>query len=271
MTPDELDRLRALHPTVSILALLDQEPELALGGPLEPDEELSRRARAIRHELRDQGGHPSTVAVVIAHSAWDSSPVRFDLRTLDYAEVRAVRERDGSVPILNAMVIAVAPERRTLVLHRRASNTEILPGALHGIGGSYDPPAGKREHDRVDLRRTAMREVDEELGLGITVDGAARLLLREDDIGSYLMSYLGCRVTSGLTAPDVDEDEGCLHTIPFDRLETALAEVERWAPSGHTAVLAWLVLGAPGSGEGARFGGATPRELFDRVIERLGA
>ena len=262
-----LDRVARAEPLAELLALPRSRPQLQLLGRVALTEAVRRRAAELRQEYVAAGTRVDELALVQPESDWTCEPPCLRLRTLDFAGVNALRETAGSVPVLNAMGILVAPERRMLVLHRRAATTQLYPNALQGVGGSYAPPEGRDPQDGGDLSRTVQREVCEELGLRLSLEPARMLLLRERDLGSYLLVYAGCTVTSGLQDPDVDRSEGDIHMIDYDALEHALTNPQRaWAPSGRLSVLCWLALGAPGAGDGVRFGGLRPQELVGRLI-----
>lgn len=242
-------------------------PGVAIGGCATLDPAVVQRARQLRQALLAGGGEVAPVAMLRDPAALQHAARRLDVVTLDYAEQKALRERDGHVPLVSAMGLLVAPDRRTVVMHRRAANAEFYPGALQGVGGTYSPPAAGEEHDGLDLRRTLRREICEELGLTVDETGATLVLMRERDLGSILLAFAGCVVTRGLDLPDVDRSEGDLCCIGFDRLEAAFTdEAQAWAPSGRATVLAWLASGAPGAGRDVHFGGARPQQLFRRLL-----
>ena len=262
-----LDRAARAEPLAELLALPRTRPQLELLGRVALTEAVRRRAAELREGYVAEGTRVDELALVQPESDWTCDPPCMRLRTLDFAGVNALREMEGSVPVLNAMGILVAPERRMLVLHRRAATTQLYPSALQGVGGSYAPPEGRDPQDGGDLSRTVQREVCEELGLGLSLEAARMMLLRERDLGSYLLVYAGCTVTTGLHDPEVDRSEGDIFTIGYDALERALTDpATTWAPSGRLAVLCWLALGAPGAGDGVRFGGLRPQELVGRLI-----
>lgn len=262
-----LSRAAASEPLVDLLATPRHEPVLQLQGPGELPPEVRERAAILRDELLADGRAVDRQAVVQPGSDWKSDPACLHVHIHDFAEVSALRERAGKVAVLNAMGILVSPDRRALALHRRAASTEFYPCALQGVGGSYAPPDETGSRDGTDLSRTLRREVCEELGLDLSVEPARLLLLRERDVGSFLLVYAGCVVTRGLHDPDVDRDEGDLCMVSFDRLERVLTDPSRkWAPSGRLSVLSWLALDAPGAGSNAIFDGLRPQELLRRIL-----
>lgn len=268
--PDLLARIAAALPSVELLGSPSSDPRLVLGGRMQLPEALHVAAQARRAELRAAGRRVDVMAVLRDDATLREDPPTLLLETIDFADLRVLRDL-GPVPVVNAMAVLVAPERRLVVVHRRAADAHPYPGALHAVGGSYAPPGPRAENDKSHLRWTAAREVFEELGLLVSLaeqgsDRPGLLLLRERDTGAVLMAYLGARIVAGLDAPDVDHDEGHLCAIGFDDLEETLAAAERWAPSGRAAVLTWLALGAPGAPPDARFGDVEAATLCARLL-----
>ena len=62
--------------------------------------------------------------------------------------------------------------------------------------------------------------------------------------------------------------EGTPECISYDDLPVLLTQ-KNWVPSGKAHVLAWLAFGAPNAGVMARFGGTSPKKLFQDTVAAM--
>ncbi|MEV7376703.1 NUDIX domain-containing protein [Streptomyces sp. NPDC090301] len=112
-----------------------------------------------------------------------------------YRALRLIRP-SGEVPG-SVFVTVLLPTERGLVVGRGAPTT-AAPGRWTLPGGSVEPPSDGRPLDGAALRRDAVRELDEELGVRIA-EGRLRLfaVTRGHRFGSLGFHFLAPPVTRG--------------------------------------------------------------------------
>jgi hypothetical protein len=242
--------------------------------PLTPEQ--TAFARAERKRLG--GKQPNDPHAILAKTpVWTDNPVVFEVQTLDFAEVSALRHEKLLPQVISANAVICCAQTQEIVLHRRSEKSATYPGALHVIGGAYIPPGvDGREADRQNLFDTARREVFEESRVGLTWDDQPALLLAQElDTGFIQLGLLAVNVSPAQVAALEHSIEGDATRVKFADLHhvlrTELAPDPHtphsgWVPTGKAHVLAWLALGAPGAGKKPRFGNLGPVELFDLFV-----
>jgi hypothetical protein len=247
------------------------EPRIHIRGPhlLTPAQE----AAAIRERSRLGGTHPNDPhALLYREPNWKDNPPTLHVDTLDFAAVRALRNPALNPPappqIISANALLLCRDRRELILHRRAEDSDTYPNALHTVGGAYWPPnVDGREADRLRLRNTALREVLEETEAALSLgDDPPMVVLRELRTGFVQLAFLGVNVSAVEAQRMTANREGSMTYVGFDELPSRLRHDASWVPTGKAAVLAWLAQGAPGAGKRPRFGGLRPTELFTQLV-----
>lgn len=244
------------------------EPVIRIEGPLELTPELAARAERERLAgIRTNDPH----AVLAREPQWDDDPLAFDVRTLDFSAVLALRDPalnvDPRPQLLSASVVLVCAETREVLLHRRAVDSATYPSALHTFGGAYWPPDVEgRVGDRLRLRSTALREVNEETEAAIGLEDEPMVVLRETRTGFVQLAFLGVGLSARKARELRPNPEGHITRVGFDELPKVLLLEKNWVPTGQAAILAWLAMGAPNAGPRPTFGGISPAAVFDRVV-----
>jgi len=261
--PDWIERLNeTFRGEVEVYTALAAEPVLVDEGRLVLPPEEARRAEAIRGGLASNDWH----AVLDGEPVWTDRPVSLPFRSLDFADVCALRESGARPPLLSVSVVLFSTDARVLYLHRRARWSATYPNALHTLGGGYMPPNPSLRNDRYSLLRTARRELQEEVDVSLPLrDTPPMLLSRELSTGFVQLALLGVDLDMENAKALQHNPEGTLVHLPFEDLErTLLSDEARWVPTGKAHVLAWLALGAPGL-RGPWPGRRSPVDLFRHV------
>ncbi|HEX7243801.1 MAG TPA: NUDIX domain-containing protein [Longimicrobiaceae bacterium] len=253
-------------PDIRIHGVVTAEPQIRLLGRVDLSGEEAAEAAAIRAELEINDPHAMLVEPPQVHL----DPVQLRARTLDYAELEALRRRDRHGPVVTAGAVVVCPEKRVVVLHHRSRDSRTFPDHLHVIGGSYQPPVrDKGVDDHLSLRSAAQREVQEEIGAVITLDNNPPMLLAEERSERFFQCIvLGAQISaSQLSRLRQNWEAEGLVQVPYDQLQKLLVSPPvPWVPTGKGHVLAWLAHGAPGAGRRAKFAGRSAAEVFGQVL-----
>lgn len=226
-------------------------------------EEAARQREVLRREDRPNDMH----AIVVEEPAWQSTPARMRIQTIDYAGIVALRNEGSRPPVLSSATLILSQVSGQILIHRRGTSVAKYCSHLHTFGGGYMPPSHQGQGDGMSLRATVEREVLEETGLILPAEAAPPMILsREISTGSIQLVYLGFDVAA-TAIPRVENNwEGHIEAIPYAALPGLLQQPD-WVPSGKAHVLAWLALGAPGCGEKPQFGGLSPDQLFNACVD----
>ena len=138
------------------------EPKIHVKGKHSLTTEQLAKAIEIKQQL-DTIGHPNDPHALLANNPlWASDPVNFEVTTLDYSEVCALRQDGLSPQIVSAGGVLLCREKEELILHRRGREGDVAtyPDALHILGGAYMPDGIGVSPDRSGLRSTAVREIN---------------------------------------------------------------------------------------------------------------
>ncbi len=253
--------------TVHFFGEYSKEPSIEVVGEVELTAEQKNYAAQQNPRVNDPH------AVIVELPDWSSASPHIKVRGLDYKQVLALTQTGNSpqprLHLISANAVIVCPERKELILHRRAAESRTYPHCLHTVGGGYMPPGIGPKDDQYSLKETVIREVDEETRVHFTIDTLPRILaMLEERTGFVQFAFLGVRI-SGAQCDQLPQNpnpaEGRRENVPFDQLGKRLLE-SNWVPTGRAAVLAWLGLGAPGAGWHPRFGRRTAGELFDEIL-----
>ena len=268
---------RAFAGAVAIHRVVRQEPRIVIEGPLELTPELREAAARRRAEFPSQRMTNDLLTVLSKPPVWSDNPVVLTVRTLDFAEVGALRRLGEKPALLSGNALVFCEETRELLLHRRAEDSQTYPGALHTLGGGYIPPGMGHSDDQHSLVNTARREVLEESKVSLAWETPPPMLLSTElTTGFVQFVLLGVNVSRYDIERASPNREGTgLSRVPFDELHDSLAGGDSpdpaashtgWVPSGKAHVLTWLALGAPGAKSRPRFGRHSPAELFDTLV-----
>lgn len=179
----------------------------------------------------------------------------------NYAMVLAGRAHGHKPPIISANALVFCAPTQRLLLMIRSTDVNTYPGALHFLGGNFEPALNTERFDEVDkespLRRTALREVEEESGLKIAPPEKGYVLVGEErSTGFIQFTYAALYISEAQMAQSDASEEGSLLAVSFSELQDYIAsgtlrqagqfyENIKMTPSLALCLLAWLRLGAP--------------------------
>lgn len=133
-------RINASFPNnVRVICQNEHEPIIDLNGKFQMTESQDQHALQIRRELRELNRPNDPHAVMIGTPEWLADPPRIQAQLLDFAEVSALRKEHQAPPILSSCAVIVCPEKRTLIMHERASDVATYPNRIHTVGGRLYP------------------------------------------------------------------------------------------------------------------------------------
>ena len=125
---------------------------------------------------------------------------------------------------------------------------------------------GTTDADRGGVLSTVQREVHEESQISLSIDAPPHLMIsKELTTGFIQLGFLGFNISSHTMDRLSGNWEGSPERVPFRHLPEVLSR-QSWVPSGKAHILAWLALGAPNSGVRPRFGGQSPRQVFETFV-----
>ena len=264
--------------SIRLHGLPRNEPQIKIEGKVD---NLSQTQIAYAEEQRIQieknrrdGKLPSSNdphAILIEEPSWGENPVTFKVRTLEYAEVLALKNADPQkVPRrISANALMICRKTKEVILHERDVRSETFGGFLHTPGGSFMPPGYGPIDDDHRLSRTVRREVLEELSGSINLDENPPMLLMEEvQTGFVQLTFLGVNISAAENKNLRANLEGRVCRIKFSELKDKLVMPVSWVSTGKAAVLAWLALGAPNAGFFRKFAEYKAADLFDLVVPR---
>ena len=189
-----------------------------------------------------------------------------------YSEIQGLRKRGVRPKVITANVLAVDSNKKGIILHRRSTKSSLYPGKLSIVGGGFLPFSieNKVKADKL-LKDTAIREFNEETNMRMQIDKDTKITLTEEiTSGNIQINYLGAKsewAPARMDKESIDfEFEGEPVFVSFNKLNDYLnLDFDEWTPLGKSNVLAWLALGASGTGE-VKFGGISAAELFREHI-----
>jgi hypothetical protein len=280
--PDAIERIGyhfRTKQTVHIYGVYETLPEIEEKGRVKLTPEEMVLVPNIKESLNANNRPNDPHAVLINEPTWADANVSLKVKGLEFAEAMAHLQANPNVEpkmkMISANAVIVCPELRCIVLHRRNPESRTYPSRLHTVGGGYMPTGIGPKNDNYSIKRTVIREIQEETSLTLTFDKVPNLLIMEElENGWIQVAFLGLSI-SAAQARDIhkysSEHEGEPERIDFADLPFRLGDPD-WVPTGKAAVLTWLALGAPGAGAYARFGKgrfwkATPKEVLDEVLK----
>lgn len=242
--------------------------ELSAERRLECEKELLRKAAERGQDTFINDAH----AVIKHEPSWQDEPVVIRYEATDYVGICALSDFNKTpVKTISASAVLLCSAKRELYLHRRSPNSRTYPSCLHTIGGGYMPPGVTQLDDKYDLIATAQREVREETSMNFLRNRNTRMLIaNEPRTGFFQFVLLGVDIPCEEVEVKDDSWEGDVVSVEFDKLYDKLfSEVERWTPTGHAHLFAWLGLGAPPLSPTEKFGGRSAKELFTEAVKKL--
>ena len=245
------------------------EPVVENVGPFPLSNGLRQLASKERKRLKSEGRPNDPHAIVTGDTLWKSDPVQIRIRTLDFADVCALRSVQERPRILSASAVLVCPERRILLLHERGSAIATYPGCIHTLGGAFIPDDRKGvAPDRAGTRSTVAREIHEEIQVTVSGSESPALILAEELSTGFIQAvFLGFSLAPQVMDRMVSNWEGKPLCVPYDELPRFLDQPS-WVPSGKAHVMAWLAIGAPNGGRAPKFAGLSAKQLFDLLVKQ---
>jgi len=261
-----------LAPDVEIRGFPGSDPDVQPARPAEYC--LPRAVSAAASAVRESG----TLTVNEPHALVAADPADRDpsfalsYRVADYAAILALRDRGVPFPpIITANVLACCARRDTIFVLRRSDDVATHPGSLTIAGGNYKAPPA-HDNDGGSLRRTAERELAEEMGLRVRIpDDCVRVSARQGMSGGteqfWQLNFLGVDIDPADADLAGSSSEGHVLPLSMKKLAAALLDpAEKWVPAGRAAVLLWLALGAPMAGGSRGFDPTKARRVFDAWV-----
>ncbi len=199
---------------------------------------------------------------------WEGNPVIFKTIPADYATVRVLKSSDMPIKTLSAGALLLCEENKSLILHKRSEDSDTYPNYYHLVGGSYMPKTAQtmRYNDGGSLKKTAIREIWEELGIiSVNLDPCTMLMQEEPDTGFIQLCFLGASVSKDQLSKIDENYEGEFQEVEFNHLAKLLNDDERLVPTCKSAILSWLALDTPGTRISPTFGGMKPKQLFKKI------
>jgi hypothetical protein len=254
--------------TVKIYGVYENKPTIKSFGkyPLTPEQKKLAKIERKNISVGEKPNDPHAILAKIPNL--NDDPVQFCVKTLDFAEVRALRKFEQKPEILSANILFFCKESDELILHRRADDSDTYPKFLHTFGGAYMPPEGfNRNVDKYNLRNTAIREVFEESNASLDFDEKIPMMLsKELETGFIQLGFLGVNITLKQRNELEANPEGSIVFVKFAELKERLLTGKSWVPTGKAQILAWLALGAPNTKWRAKFSGLSPTALFNEIV-----
>jgi ADP-ribose pyrophosphatase YjhB (NUDIX family) len=251
---------------VRIECLTSEVPQILVRGPYPLSTSQSKSAVRERTILKKMNRLSDAHAVLVGEPAWHENPALFEVLTLDFAALCALR-KDGLKPrIVSACAVIVCPKLRMVLLHTRGETVATYPKHLHTLGGPWIPPnSAGGNTDGEGLEGTIVREIREETQLHLAQETLPPMMLCQELETGFVQLVL-----LGIATDSIDNLEGNWEGDPtlisYDEIPTILFRELNWVPSGKAHLLAWLALGAPNAGTRARFGGSTAHQLFRSYV-----
>jgi hypothetical protein len=272
--PYLLQRLREhFDNEVGIFNIVDKEPEIKVLAAYELPPDRKRLVARKRKEIIAEKKAIEPHAILVNQPNWLQNPITLEVRTLDFAEIRALRdEQKGNLKpqILSANAVIICNETKEIILQERSSKVDTEKGKVHTLGGSFLPRSSRQfasDFDHGKLTRTAAREIGEETELQINLEESPRLLLsKELSTGFIQIVLLGINISKSQLPKIRDNWEGRTLLIPFNDLPELLSDRRKWVATGNAHVLAWLGCGAPGASRITRFNKLTAHQLFNLIV-----
>ena len=204
-------------------------------------------------------------ALLVETPLWHANHLNFDIKTIDFAGILALREEGLKPKILSANAILICPDTEELLVHVRSNKSDTYPSKIHIFGGAYMPTTQNNvAPDRGGFKSTLVREILEETQLSITFGGKVPLLITEElETGFIQVNFLGVCIDEEMLE-DLDSNwEGTIQRISFSQINDFLADKGiSIVPSGRAMILSWLALGAPGTKFRQRFGNYSAKDIF---------
>lgn len=184
-----------------------------------------------------------------------------DYISTTYAMVLAARATGHTPPIISANALVFCASTQRLLLMVRSDQVSTYPGALHFLGGNFEPRSGTESFDEADqespLRRTALREIEEESGIKITPPKQGWVIVGEEHTTGFVQFTYAALYISEHEMNNRDSSlEGNVISVSFSELQDYVLSGRlpqagnnqndiKMTPSLALTLLAWLKIGAP--------------------------
>lgn len=230
--------------------------------------DIEERSRLKRVWLKEQGLPNDPHAVLSNDVVWADDPLELNVEKIYFSQLSILRE-DGVYPeLISASALMICAESREVLLHRRSQKSATYPMHLHTFGGAYCPAKPRNEGDRGSVRRTVIREVNEEACIAAPINqNDIFFCLKEKKTGFIQFLFIGCCINKFDKEFIKSNYEGNATWIGFDDIEKKMRSDDKIVPSCRAAILLWLGVGAPGAKKDSFFSGKNPQKLFKDLVE----
>lgn len=217
-------------------------------------------------------------------------------RPADYTLMKAILAVAGSAKTSTKVSLPRVLGAGGLLVHRGKTGNGVLiqqraavgflPGAYHVFGGNFVPNLGRlgqiRDHN---LKENAVREIKEETGCTVSVEGTITLIHKEratqfggagdpplDQIrqADFPVHFLGVEISEEQKKIALDRsvnpEEGYVISMDLETLTSHLISINDWVPAGWTTVMLWLYLGSPGKYGRPVFKTSDAKAAFNEVL-----
>jgi len=244
---------------------ISEEPNIEIDGKYPLTKSQKSAATAIRRKLRTDGRPNDQHAILTDLPNWGDSPLTLHVKTLDFADLKALRNEGHRPMVLSSCVVLLCRKSKELIVQRRSVHVDTYKNALHTFGGAFIPPSGV-DPDRKKLSKTVKREVNEEIQISIDWKNPPPMIMSQEvKTGFIQLVVLGVNIDEESLIKYNNNWEGDLVKIKYSQLEGILHD-QSWVHSGIGHILSWLAYGAPNAGLMAKFGDLSARELFNKIV-----
>ena len=125
-----ISRINAKFPSeVKIFCQNANEPTVHIEGPFHLSELQTKAAIKERQRVKSQNRPNDPHAIVVGKPHWQSDPPQIHAKTLDFAEVCALRSGGAKPEVLSSSAVIVCKEEKVLLFHKRAR--DVVTSRMH--------------------------------------------------------------------------------------------------------------------------------------------